>query len=126
MAAHSHVGDGHVAVVGIVLWKREGVSENARLDTGYRGERVQREDIRERRASVKDIVVCKGTRRGDSEQLTLMIRNGFRTMTLDLLGVKSEMSDLILAHEQQSAKTMSRTLLISLSIQYDTHGTEPA
>lgn len=38
VAAHSHVGDGHVAVVGIVLWKREGVVEKARLATGYRSE----------------------------------------------------------------------------------------
>lgn len=61
MAAHSHVGDGHVAVVGIVFWKREGVDENARLDTGYRCRCLRGADVRERRANVTDIV-CYGRR----------------------------------------------------------------
>jgi hypothetical protein len=50
--AHSHVGEGHVAVVGIDVWRRVGEDERARR----LGRRIHGADMRKRRARVKDMV----------------------------------------------------------------------
>jgi hypothetical protein len=52
--AHSHVGEGHVAVVGIEGCKRAGEDEKVRQLV----RRIHGSDMRERRANVKDMVWC--------------------------------------------------------------------
>jgi hypothetical protein len=53
--AHSHVGEGHVEVVGIDVWKRTGEDERVRRLV----RRIRGADMRERRARVKDMVSCR-------------------------------------------------------------------
>jgi hypothetical protein len=50
--AHSHVGEGHVAVVGIDVWQRAGEDERARRLV----RRIHGVDMRETRARAKDMV----------------------------------------------------------------------
>jgi hypothetical protein len=65
VAAHSHVGDGHVGVYGIVDWKRGCVAEKERMARGI--------DARGSRA--KDMVRCVN---GVGDRGSMEVRNEFR------------------------------------------------
>jgi hypothetical protein len=63
--AHSQVGEGHVAAVGMGVWASAGVQEKVRMN-GFvrRASRMHGAGARERRANVKDMVGCGEYGRG--------------------------------------------------------------
>jgi hypothetical protein len=63
--AHSHVGEGHVAVVGMDVWWRVGVVEKVRGNVVVqRAGRMYRMGARAISANVEDMVCCGERRRG--------------------------------------------------------------
>jgi hypothetical protein len=72
--AHSHVGEGHVAVVGMGVWRRASVVENGRRNAGRQASRMH--GARERRANVKDMMQCGESGRG---KLGDLYRKPFRS-----------------------------------------------
>jgi hypothetical protein len=74
--AHSHVGEGHVAVVGMEVWRRAGMVENGWSNVVRRASRMHGAGARERRANVKDMMRCGESGRG---KLGSLYRKPFRS-----------------------------------------------
>jgi hypothetical protein len=99
--AHSHVGEGHVAVVGMRVTWRAGVVEKVRRGVVRRASRMHGAGARERRANVKAIVYCGESGRGKLGNLyrALGTRSAARmTMISDIaeFGLRTSRSN----HEQ--------------------------